>query len=516
MPAARRSTARKSSRTTNAKSANSAKQSRAGVDAVRRAVERTVHTTVGSAGLTRDRAQEVVDEVVNRAERTAARAGRGVREAGQRPAGAAAGVSDRVREALHDLRQMTGDEMKELRGAIERLASQVESLESRVAAATRLRRPGAAKSAARRPAAKKSTARKSTARAKKSTARKSTAKKSDSPQVDRAEVRVPQAGCGEADAEEVDAEEVDRAEVDRAEVVRQEVRGLPQPVALMGRRVLITGVSGFWGTELARRLERAPEFEYIAGLDVRPPAADLGRTEFIRADIRNPLLSKLLPQTEVDTVVHCDVLLAPEPGKAPSQLHDINVIGSLQLLAACEKTESVRTIVVRGSAAIYGAEPNAPEFFTEDMARRFPLRTRFQRDIGELENYFENFARRFAQVTVMMLRYQPTLGTAIDSPLTRYLQRPVVPTQLGLRPAAPVRPRRGCRLRARGGRAEPGPRTGERRRRGKRLAQPAAAAGREGAGADPGAAVRHGARGGRRARPCRASPKRRCSGCATG
>ena len=119
----------------------------------------------------------------------------------------------------------------------------------------------------------------------------------------------------------------------------------------MGRRVLITGVSGFWGTELARRLERDPEFEYIAGLDVRPPAADLGRTEFIRADIRNPLLSKLLPQTEVDTVVHCDVLLVPEPGKAPSQLHDINVIGSLQLLAACEKTESVahdRRARVRG------------------------------------------------------------------------------------------------------------------------------------------------------------------------
>jgi UDP-glucose 4-epimerase len=202
----------------------------------------------------------------------------------------------------------------------------------------------------------------------------------------------------------------------------------------MGRRVLITGVSGFWGTELARRLERDPEFEYIAGLDVRPPAADLGRTEFIRADIRNPLLSKLLPQTEVDTVAHCDVLLVPEPGKAPSQLHDINVIGSLQLLAACEKTESVRTIVVRGSTAIYGAEPNAPQFFTEDMARRFPFRTRFQRDVGELENYFENFARRYPQVTVMLLRYQPTLGTAIDSPLTRYLQQSIVPTQLGYDP----------------------------------------------------------------------------------
>jgi UDP-glucose 4-epimerase len=202
----------------------------------------------------------------------------------------------------------------------------------------------------------------------------------------------------------------------------------------MGRRVLITGVSGYWGTELARRLERSPEVDFIAGLDVRPPGADLERTEFIRADIRNPLITKLLPQTEVDTVIHCDVLLAPEPGKAPEQLHDINVIGSLQLLAACEKSASVRTIVVRGSAAIYGAEPNAPEFFTEDMARRYPLRTRFQRDVGELESYFENFARRYPQVTVMILRYQPTLGSGVDSPLTRWLRSSIVPVQLGYDP----------------------------------------------------------------------------------
>ena len=202
----------------------------------------------------------------------------------------------------------------------------------------------------------------------------------------------------------------------------------------MARRILITGVSGFWGTELARRLERSSEFEYIAGLDVRPPGADLDRTEFIRADIRNPLIAKLIPQTGVDTVVHSDVLLAPEPGKAAKQLHDINVMGSLQLLAACEKAETVRTLVVRGSAAIYGAEPNAPQFFTEDMARRFPLRTTFQRDVAELENYFERYARRYPQVTVTMLRFQPSLGDRLDSPLIRYLRSPVVPVQLGFDP----------------------------------------------------------------------------------
>ena len=95
-------------------------------------------------GLTRDRAQEVVDEVVTRAERTAER-GRGRERPGPR--------------ALHDLRQMTGDEMKDLRAAIERLANRSRAWSrgsspqpaSADRAAARRRRSAAARRVSRRP-----------------------------------------------------------------------------------------------------------------------------------------------------------------------------------------------------------------------------------------------------------------------------------------------------------------------------------------------------------------------------
>ena len=102
-------------------------------------------------------------------------------------------------------------------------------------------------------------------------------------------------------------------------------------------------------------------------------------------------------------------------------MHDINVIGTLQLLAACERSPTIRTIVIRGSAGIYGSEPQAPQFFGEEMARLFPLRTRFQRDVGEIENYFETYARRHPDVVCTMLRYQPAIGPALDTQVTRYL-----------------------------------------------------------------------------------------------
>jgi UDP-glucose 4-epimerase len=201
-----------------------------------------------------------------------------------------------------------------------------------------------------------------------------------------------------------------------------------------GRRVLITGVGSPVGGRLAALLERDPEFEYVAGLDTRRPTAALERTEFLEADIRSDVIAKLIPQCEVDTVVHNQIVRRPGKGISPRAMHEINVIGSLQLLAACEKSPSIGTIVIRGSAGIYGSEPHAPQFFDEDMARLFPMRTRFQRDVAEIENYFEAFSRRRPEVCCTMLRYQPAIGPSLDTQITRYLSLPACPTYLGFDP----------------------------------------------------------------------------------
>ena len=148
---------------------------RAVPDAVRRAVERTVQSTLGSAEVTRERAQELVDDVVRMAEHSAARAGRGVRGAGQRPAVAA----DRVRDALQDLRTAT-----------ERLAERVAQLETQLeeqlgvtpkrgsakSKATKPKRTATRSAPPRKRSATKTQARKaSSARGKGSTAKRRTA-----------------------------------------------------------------------------------------------------------------------------------------------------------------------------------------------------------------------------------------------------------------------------------------------------------------------------------------------------
>ncbi|MGZ6707171.1 MAG: NAD-dependent epimerase/dehydratase family protein [Solirubrobacteraceae bacterium] len=205
---------------------------------------------------------------------------------------------------------------------------------------------------------------------------------------------------------------------------------------MAGRRVLITGVASPVGSALAARLAADPAVERVVGVDTRPLEADLAeRIDLVAADLRAPDLGDRMAATGVDTVVHNDVLQMPEPGRAGASLHDLNVIGTLQLLTACQALGDLSTLVVRGSAAIYGSEPAAPAFCTEADALRFPRRTRFQRDVGELEDLVAGFARRNPQVACSVLRLQPLVARDADTAVCRWLNTPVAaPTVLGFDP----------------------------------------------------------------------------------
>ncbi len=188
------------------------------------------------------------------------------------------------------------------------------------------------------------------------------------------------------------------------------------------------------GATIAARLAAHPGFDHVIGLDARLPARPPEGVELIEADIRDRSIDTLIPPLRVDTVVHNQIVRRPGPGMSSRAMHDVNVIGSLQLLTACERSPGLETIVIRGSAGIYGSEPNAPQFFDEEMATLFPLRTLFQRDVGEIENLFRHYARRHPDVTCCMLRYQPGIGPGVDTQVTRYLGARVVPTYLGFDP----------------------------------------------------------------------------------
>ncbi len=204
------------------------------------------------------------------------------------------------------------------------------------------------------------------------------------------------------------------------------------------RVALVTGVSRYLGTRLAATLAADPSIERVIGVDTVPPRPEaltaLGRTEFVRADIRNPLIAKVIAQAEVDTVVHMNVIATPLGAGGRTAMKEINVIGTMQLLAACQKAPSMRKLVVKSTTAVYGSSPRDPALFTEDAEPKSLPKAGYAKDAVEVEGYVRGFGRRRPDVTLSLLRFTNFIGPVIETPLTRYLSLPVVPTVLGFDP----------------------------------------------------------------------------------
>ncbi|WP_369206965.1 NAD-dependent epimerase/dehydratase family protein [Streptomyces sp. PU-14G] len=204
----------------------------------------------------------------------------------------------------------------------------------------------------------------------------------------------------------------------------------------MGKVVLVTGVARPLGARFARRVRREPGVGRVVGVDAHPPPGPLGDAEFVRADIRQPAIGKVLAEHAVDTVVHMDLHgtgLTPGGG-GRGAVKETNVIGTMQLLGACQKAPSVSRLVIKSTTSVYGSAPRDPAVFDEATPARSLPGGGFAKDAVEVEGYVRGFARRRPDVAVTVLRFAHILGPAAESPLAAYFSLPVLPTVLGYDP----------------------------------------------------------------------------------
>jgi UDP-glucose 4-epimerase len=202
----------------------------------------------------------------------------------------------------------------------------------------------------------------------------------------------------------------------------------------MGRRVLVTGLGSFWGGRAAQALERDPSVEVIVGLDTREPTVELERTEYVRTDASYSILSRLVRATQVDTIVHT-FLVVDSSQVSGRQMHETNVIGTMNLFAAASQPDSrVRDVVVKSSTLVYGSTFRDPVWFTEDSRRSALPRHRVERTLLEVEGYVRDYASDNPDVAVGLLRFSNVLGEDLDTPIARALRRPLVPSILGFDP----------------------------------------------------------------------------------
>jgi len=129
-------------------------------------------------------------------------------------------------------------------------------------------------------------------------------------------------------------------------------------------RVLITGVGGFVGRNLARHLLAAGDRVSGTYVDDRPALPGLAAADLYEADLLDPAaLARVLRAADPEAVVNLAGLShVGESWQRMSDYFRVNVLGTENLLRAA----AGRRVVIASSAEVYGAVPAARQPIAED------------------------------------------------------------------------------------------------------------------------------------------------------
>ena len=173
------------------------------------------------------------------------------------------------------------------------------------------------------------------------------------------------------------------------------------------KRIVITGISGYLGTQILKLLDQDKDVEAVVGIDIRPPNYSTNKLKFYSRDVREPIID-IFAQNKVDSAFHLAFVVPPHTAV---DAHDINIRGSQSFLHACEAT-GVEALFYQSSHTVYGAHPDNPSLITEDQplrpVREFPYGT----DKAEVDQMFQEYMKAHPKQSVTIVRVVAVTGPA--------------------------------------------------------------------------------------------------------
>jgi UDP-glucose 4-epimerase len=185
---------------------------------------------------------------------------------------------------------------------------------------------------------------------------------------------------------------------------------------------------------MIQALETDPNLEMILGMGAHSPSVPFERAEFVRADQNYSIVNRIVKATQVDTILHT-FMVTNSGGVSNRRVHEINVIGTMNLLAAAGAPgSSVRHIVVKSSTLVYGSSARDPNTFAEDTPRSAPATHSIERALVEAESLVRDFSEDNPGTLVTVLRFANVLGPHLSTAISTSLSRPLCPFIFGFDP----------------------------------------------------------------------------------
>jgi UDP-glucose 4-epimerase len=172
------------------------------------------------------------------------------------------------------------------------------------------------------------------------------------------------------------------------------------------KNVVITGVSGYLGTLLLKRIAQEAEVERIIGMDIKEPSFQSPKFTFIKHDVRQPF-ENIFAENKIDTAIHFAFIVTPIHDER--RAHEINIEGSKNFLKASAQAK-VQQVFYMGSYSAYGAWANNPKEFSEDMPLKPNPDYPYPCDKAEVDHMFQKFASEHPEIKVTIGRTAAVTG----------------------------------------------------------------------------------------------------------
>ncbi|MDH3845210.1 MAG: NAD-dependent epimerase/dehydratase family protein, partial [Myxococcales bacterium] len=195
-----------------------------------------------------------------------------------------------------------------------------------------------------------------------------------------------------------------------------------------GPAVLVTGAAGYVGrlcvAALAKRLD---ELSALVALDWTEvdPFERLEGVVYEHGDICDPALKDLFRQYGIDTVVHlASIVRAPK--HAPADLaYRVDVLGTKNVLDACESSGANR-LIVTSSGAAYGYHPDNPDWLDEDDPLRGNDEFEYSKNKRLVEGMLARWREEHPELRQIVFRPGTVVGEEVHSPVTDLFEKPVI------------------------------------------------------------------------------------------